>query len=590
MKKISKIKLNTAVVICFVIVLAFVTYAADYTFPTQDKKKIQEIFGNPLLLSSYGHLPGIEPVGYFNIGRRYVHAPYVEFKPVDKADYYDIFLLQYDQILGVTRTKNCSQYADNGWDEIEPGKAGIVIIAYNKDGKKIALSRVYPFYVVPDFLEKASAAKKYSYMDAAIKAFRSLQKLSNHSYFESLSPAIKEKIKYPVVLTACLTAKNEPTEISYPNLHDWIYVEMIESMSKFAGDALKKELRDFADSVGEHLLMCRKQDKSFKYKSLISLCVDFNCKPNSSIAFEHFDPEKVKRIVEPGKCAYSGKALLKLYKITEDERYLNAAIDMAETFCDTQQENGSWYARVDAKTGEPIGGTYSTSVVAVVSFLDMLNQIKPHSNWISTRNKAIYWLEKNPFKTHGWVLNFDDGLSMATEKDPYKGLSNWDLFEAVRFLAKKQQLFSDATFIVKDNLRWNDNHFVFYGDDPFFWSRPYYPTCGEQGNASTAFYNGCWNPMDFHTANWGTALLAAYSLTKDEIYFKKACYAANALTQYQVEDGRTITWMADRTFGLSVNFYHGNRQQGQGFYTWWPAGSAASAWFWSKLVNINVDE
>src|SRR6185503_4610828 len=93
---------------------------------------------------------------------------------------------------------------------------------------------------------------------------------------------------------------------------------------------------------------------------------------------------------------------------------------------------------------------------------------------------------------------------------------------------------------IREQLDWNDNHFVFYGDDLLLPFKPFYPTCGEQGNpASFTSPGGCWVPMDFHTANWGRALLQTFELTGDRKYLRTARAAANAITQYQLDDGRT---------------------------------------------------
>ena len=252
---------------------------------------------------------------------------------------------------------------------------------------------------------------------------------------------------------------------------------------------------------------------------------------------------------------------------------------MADTLCRTQREDGSWYARVNAKTGEPIGKTYSTALISVVTFLTLLNDVQPDSRWIAVRDKAMKWVETYPFTTYGWVVNYDDTSAKATTEDLYHGgSSNWDLFEIIRLLAAKPSISKNTLTIVDEQLRWNDNHFVFYGADPLLIFNPFYPTVAEQGDPGVLY--SCWTPMDYHTANWGTALLAAHKLTGNPLYLEKARYAANALTQYQVEDGRTITWMGDQTFG---NTYESS------WWTWWPSGWACSAWLWSEMVNSGLD-
>ena len=57
-------------------------------------------------------------------------------------------------MLGVTKAESSGVYAEKGWENIKPGKAGIAIIAYNKDLGRIALSSLVPFYVAPDLPER----------------------------------------------------------------------------------------------------------------------------------------------------------------------------------------------------------------------------------------------------------------------------------------------------------------------------------------------------------------------------------------------------------------------------------------------------
>lgn len=539
------------------------------------------------LSSSYGVLGDIEPAGYFKVGRRYIHAPKVEFVPVEGACCYEILLLQNDRILGVTKTDGQAVFAEKGWEQIKLGKAGIAIVGYDMHGKRIALSRLLPFYAAPDFSVKASACQYRSYQQAAVMAFHALRSAGEHPDFSVSPDAPASGIKNRVVLSYGVCG-NKWVPLSFPNLHAWIYVEMVHSMNRFADESLKKELEEFACSVGDYLLMCRMMEDGYKYKGMIRTCTNFNGEAVVGYKIESDELRyKMMRLIEPAKCGYSGKALVGVYRLTNEKKYLDAAIEIAEVLFATQLDNGSWYARVDGRTGEPLGGTYSTSVAAVATFMDNLNEVCPDTRWTDARDKALRWLSDNPFKTYGWVVNFDDGPSQSNDENPYAGLSNWDLFEAIRYLADNPRHCAEAKSIVNDQLRWNDNHFVFYGSDPLLSWEPFYPVCGEQGDpGSFSQPSNCWIPMDFHTGNWGTALLAAYELNGDRSYLVKAIYAANALTQYQLDDGKTFTWMPDKTFGIS-----GHTSGGMGSsHSFWPAGWAMSAYLWSELVHLGYGQ
>ena len=92
---------------------------------------------------------------------------------------------------------------------------------------------------------------------------------------------------------------------------------------------------------------------------------------------------------------------------------------------------------------------------------------------------------------------------------------------------------------------------------------------------------GCWQPMDQHTANWGSALLAVHRLTGEKRWLEVARAAGAALTQYQLDDGRTMTWICDRTFGNRA--YYGAPFE---TYSFWSTGWAFAASFWAELAAL----
>lgn len=574
--------------VCLVFVVIVILTAGCYTDDSMSActgKQIKLPLVDYTKLSAYGKLPSIEEAGYFRIGRRYVHAPKVEFVPVKDACCYDLLLLQEGKILGVTKAEDSGVFAENGWQHIKPAKkAAVVIIAYNKEFQRIALSRLIPFHVAPDFSKEASASKKRSYKEAALMAFKGLCDTNKDWTIDGPGSDIRFKAVF-----SAYGGSGWSAPYSFPVLHDFTYIDMLVSMNKIADEDLRQEIIEFARSVGDHLLMCRVMNEGYEYKGLILSCADSKGEPYLGIASTGTpeEQEKMARRVDLSKCGYAGEALVNIYKLTGDTKYFDAAIEIAEVLSATQLENGSWNARVDAKTGEVIGGDYSTSVIAVVAFMDALNEIHPDKKWITARDKGIEWLENNPFKTYAWVVNFDDGPANGTSANPFGGtLSNTDLFKAVQFIAVRPELFSDAASIIRDQLRWCDNHFVFYGDDPLFSFDLFYPVVAEQGNPTSdhVSYAGCWVPMDGHTLNYGRACLAAYKFTKDKTYLDKAIAAANALTQYQLDDGRTLTWMPDKAYGLYCHRAVGNMGPN---HTFWVPGVTGS--LWSELVVMGLD-
>ncbi len=528
--------------------------------------------------SAYNTLAPIDPTGYFAVSIRYVHPPRVEWAAVQGASRYELLLLQKDKLLGVTPATGSPCFISNGWAKTRPGKAAVVIQAFDAGGKRIALSRMFPIYVVPDFNAKVCAPRKRAYTDAATKVFRKI--FDYHAPASALpegTPATLQK--HPISLACTSTQNGGLGGPAFPNLHDWMYIEMAIQMLPHADAVRKKQIAEFAASVGDHLLMCRLPMEGNAYGGMVRGCVDISGR--SGIAVGGLAPaqqEKMLRLVEPSKCGYSGLALIRIFEITGQKKYLDAAQRIAEVLVDTQLDDGSWPARVDGKTGEVLG-KYSTSVAAVVRFLYHLNAYTPDARFISAAKKGVSWLMAYPVKSYGWVVNFDDNPAPASTVNPYIGLSNWDLFEFVRFLSEYPDAIPNSAAVAREQMNWADNHFVFYGSDPYLPYEPFYPVCAEQGGpGSPQSAYACWVPMDFHTANWTSALLAAYHLTGDKTYLEKALYAGNALTQYQLNDGSTMTWMCDRTFGLSSQ-YSGT----SGTHQFWQAAWAMCAAVWSEL-------
>lgn len=530
-----------------------------------------------LSFSSYYSLIPIWEKGYFKIARRYIHPPIVEWGHVPSVSRYELILIQDNQVLGVTPAISSPKKIEKGWDATKPGRAAIFIQGFDADNKKIALSQLFPFYIAPDFEVVNASKAKYSYRQAALKAFNALYDYEIPQKNES-AKELDGKV-LPVLLGAA-EFKSGLFSYSFPCLHDWIHVEMLLAMHKIADEKLKEKIIKYAYSVGEHLLMCRIQNEDYIYKNMIRGCANWSGGP--AVGIIGSKDERDQRLVEPSKCGYPAEALVKVYELTKDKKYLDAAVQIAEVLVKTQLNDGSWPARVDAKNGE-VFCDYSTSVTSVVSFLERLNQHCPDNRWTQTSKHALEWLIKYPAKTHAWVVNYDDGGSGATKENPYSGLSNWDLFAFVRYLAKNSDKIENAAYYIQNNLEWNDNHFVFYGSDPLLPFDPYYPCVAEQGNP-TFYPNNMWTPMDFHTANWALALLDAWRATQNVEYLHKAKAAGNTLTQYQLDNGRTITFMFDRVSGLIAGIW-GSPSSEQ----FWPGGWAMSAWLWAELAAIEQE-
>lgn len=550
----------------------------------KDRKRLPDDMSapfNPLDPAAYGTLLTIEPTGYFEIARRFVHPPRVEWKPCDGVCSYRLLLMQDGKVLGVISASKSPTIAEKGWEKTRPGKASIAIEGFDAGGKRIALSRMFPFYIVPDFSFKASSTAIRSPAEAAWLAFDALS-LYRPAHGIKL-PQDSAARRIPSVIFSATVGPDGQHSLTYPVLHDWIYVDMCMALLRLPADEAKKErVRSFALGVGEHILRSRLSEEN-SYGGMIHGCTNWDGEPILNIGgLDKTLQEKMKRLVEPAKCAYAAEALLKLYELLGEERFLAAALKIADVLVRTQSDDGSWPARVDGKTGEVLA-SYGTSGAAVISFFSRLQNHSPEQCWSKSSDRAMVWMIENPLRTYGWVVNYEDNVASAVRANPYVGLSNWDLFHFIRYVAEHPSSLPDAADRLKEQMEWNDNHFVFYGPDPLLPIDPWVPSCAEQGNPmSFTSPGGCWLPMDFHTANWGRALLAMHRLTREPSWLDKAKATSGTLTRYQLPDGRTLTWMPDRSLGISAHVF------GAATGNFWPAGWATAATFWAELAELEM--
>jgi len=526
-------------------------------------------------------IPGIEPAGYFAIGRRYVHAPRVEWHPVEGATTYHLTLTQRGRVLGTTVAKASPHYIENGWEHVEPRvPAQVTIKGFDDNGARVALSRMFPLYVAPGYDAGRTPEQARSYRDAALAAFRALYEFELPSGAEIPEDGLPGEI-HPVLRSAAVMPPDRVHERAFPALHDGAHATMLEALLNIADEDMLPDIRAYARSVGDHILLCRVSEPDYAWKGMIWSAVDIACNPALGIPSARGAlREKLSRAVDVAKCGYAAEGLVIVYEITGDDRYLDAALDIAELYVAHQMDDGSWAARVDGKTGE-ILTEYGTSVCAPIAFLNRLNKLRPDPRWTTARDRALRWMLDNPMRTFAWFTNFDDTHRAVTKADQFAGSpSNFDLLFFLRYLCDNpDQVPADIETRIRENLRWNDNHFVWYGPDPLLPYDPFYPCVGEQGHPNTFMNPGnCWVPMEFHTSNWGLTKLRLYKLTGNPRDLEMAKAAGNVLTQYQLDNGRVPTFLGDQHFGTGVH-----RHMVPGSATFWNAGWAFSAWFWAEL-------
>lgn len=130
-----------------------------------------------------------------------------------------------------------------------------------------------------------------------------------------------------------------------------------------------------------------------------------------------------KNFLQPDKAGSFGKELIKLYKITGEEKYLRAATAIADTLARRvtagDADNSPWPFRVNATTGEvhtvtEKGKIYRASYTTNwTGTLDLFNDLQAlgrgnRTGYAKAASLATAWLKQYPLMTNKWGPFFED--------------------------------------------------------------------------------------------------------------------------------------------------------------------------------------
>jgi len=251
-------------------------------------------------------------------------------------------------------------------------------------------------------------------------------------------------------------------------------------------------------------------------------------------------------IIEPDKVGEMGMAYLQFYQITEEQIYLDAALNcanaLAKNIIPGDYSNSPWPNRIHARTGNSVD-KYCSNVLPAIKLFDGLNDIKNQSkidpeqieNYQNARSIAWKWLfsKQGPMKTYVWKgyfedTPFDDINSNRVQITP---------LEVARYLLQHP------------------------GYDPFYrqnvpallnWCKGVFGTDGSDGYNAQCEQLICYRPMGSHTARYASVCAMWYNVSKDDWYkadafenFNWATYCCSSKGFVSVGTGWKGAWFSD---------------------------------------------
>src|SRR5262249_21342659 len=114
-----------------------------------------------------------------------------------------------------------------------------------------------------------------------------------------------------------------------------------------------------------------------------------------------------KDTLQPDKAAYMGLAYLRLYEVTGDAKYLEAARRIADTLRRQQGKDGSWPFRVNPRTGE-VYETYTPGIFMAVAFFEKIYAVIGDLDFKNAQITAWMWMLRNPVRNNNWSGFYED--------------------------------------------------------------------------------------------------------------------------------------------------------------------------------------
>ena len=259
--------------------------------------------------------------------------------------------------------------------------------------------------------------------------------------------------------------------------------------------------------------------------------------PNVSLAPDQY-------VLQVSRCAMAGIAYLRLYAVTQDKTWLDAALRIAETLQKTQLPEGRWPFRVNPRDGSVVID-YTSDQAEVILFLDELIRSHNRDELKATQKKAVTWMLENPCKTFRWEQQWDDMGVFP----PYKNLDFYGTALFVEYLLRDATPENGYEKMAKVLMNYIDDHFVEWEGVPTFVEWDYMPNFLEWKGVSNQITPGvreqymCYALIDWHGAHYMRACMNFYAKTKDESWLKKARALADTMTAVQHPAGYYPTWM-----------------------------------------------
>jgi hypothetical protein len=244
-----------------------------------------------------------------------------------------------------------------------------------------------------------------------------------------------------------------------------------------------------------------------------------------------------KDTLQPDKAAYMGLAYARLKEVTGDQRYLDAAIAIANTLSLNQNKDGSWPFRVNPTTGA-VFQPYTAGLFMPVAFFEKMYAVTKNLDYKNAQITAWLWMLRNPVRTNNWSGFYED-IEKGSDSQVYYAPA-----QTIRLLLRYRTPAHEDSYMAHAR-----RLFDYVMDGLAFVDRDMGLIMREQ----TAYLAA--TPSS--TLSWSMMAAEMFLATGEERYRQVVLEAARSVTKYGFKpDGRSQnTMMGDRIYGNTQSWY-----------------------------------
>ena len=236
--------------------------------------------------------------------------------------------------------------------------------------------------------------------------------------------------------------------------------------------------------------------------------------------------------------SHAGMAYMRLYDEVKDEKYLEAAIRIADTYMRLQGEDGTWPLMLSEADGSPISNN-RLMPPRIIRFLVQIASKTGNAAYLEAADRAFGFLEKGPLTDWNWEGQFEDQPLMPSK---YLNHCNWVPLETAMLLLERFPKDERRIAQAREILRFVEEQFICW-KAPFEGRMPIYTETPDPWIVETAAVEQFWyrDVIDASVAMSILAFEAMYRATGNPLDLAKARALGNAMTFAQNDEGRIPT-------------------------------------------------